>query len=414
MKKFVSIMMAAVIAAGALTGCGKNAKNAEAAYLKDMNLTDYVTLGDYKGISVEVASPVVTDEEVEQYMQYIGSSMKATVEVTDRAVQEGDTVNIDYSGKRVDTGEVFEGGTAEGYDLTIGSHSFIDGFEDGLIGAEIGETRDLNLTFPENYTEELAGVDVIFTVKVNSIKIKPDLDDAYAASLGIENVATLDELKTYIKDRLLEDKQTDYNNQVNNKILEAVTANCKFKDIPQAALDRFKGLYTEQADLIASYYSANYGTNYTTDQVLSMLMSQEGFTGEQEQYLSDKSVELADQFIMLGAIAEAEGITVTDEELNEKLDTDMANANATAAEGKTVSSLDEYKKTVDVENVKENLLTNKVIEFLAENAVVTEPTEDATEAGDATESEDANAESDAAETEEAAETDAAEDAESAD
>ncbi|WP_026526131.1 trigger factor [Butyrivibrio sp. VCD2006] len=399
MKKLVSVMMAAVIAAGALTGCGKAAKNADVAYLKDMNLSDYVTLGDYKGVSVEVASPEVTDEEVEQYMQYISSSMKATVDVTDRAVQEGDTCNIDYSGKRVDTGEVFEGGTAEGYDLTIGSHSFIDGFEDGLIGAEIGETRDLNLTFPENYTAELAGVDVIFTVKVNSIKVKPDLDDAYAASLGIENVATLDDLKNYIKDRLLEEKQTDYQNEVNNKILEAVTANCKFNEPPAASLDRFKGLYTEQADLVASYYSANYGTSYTTDQVLSMLMSQEGFTGEQEEYLANKSVELANQFIMLGAIAQAEGIEVTDDELNEKLNTDMANANATAEEGKSVASLDEYKKTVDVENVKENLLTNKVIEFLADNANVTEPTGDDAEATD---------------TEESAETETAEETESAD
>ena len=402
MKKLMSVMMAAVIAAGALAGCGKAAKIADAAYLKDMKLTDYVTLGEYKGVTVEVASPKVTDEEVEQYMQYIGSSMKATVDVTDRAVQEGDTVNIDYSGKRADTGEVFEGGTAEGYDLAIGSHTFIDGFEDGLIGAEIGETRDLNLTFPENYgAEELAGADVIFTVKVNSIKVKPDLDDAYAASLGIENVTTIDELKTYIKDRLIEEKQTDYQNEVNNKILDTVTNNCKFVDPPAAALERFKGLYTEQADLVASYYSANYGTNYTTDQVLSMLMSQEGFTGEQEEYLSNKSVELAHQFIMLGAIAEAEGIEVTEDELNEKLDTDMANANATAEEGKTVASLNEYKKTVDVENVKENLLTNKVIEFLSSNAVVNEPTEDAVEGGEAVEEEN-SAESDSTEEAESA------------
>ncbi len=431
MKRIMSVMMAAVIAASALTGCSKAAKNADASYLKDMNLTDYVTLGEYKGLTVEVAAPAVTDEEVEQYMQYISSSMKATIEVTDRAVQDGDTVNIDYSGKRVDTGEVFEGGTAEGYDLTIGSHSFIDGFEDGLIGAEIGETRDLNLTFPENYTEELAGVDVIFTVKVNSIKVKPEFDDAYAASLGFENVSTLDELKAYIKDRILEEKKTDYENELNNKVLEAVTGNCKFNEIPATALERFKGLYSEQADLVASYYSANYGTNYTTDQVLSMLMSQEGFTGEQAEFLDNKSVELAQQFVMLGAIAQAEGIEVTEDELNEKLNTDMANANATAAEDKKAANLDEYKKTVDVENVKENLLTNKVIEFLADNATVVEPakdaeaedgaqTEEAVESEDSAQEEDAAPADDAAaeteestETEEATETEAAEE-ESAD
>ncbi len=409
MRKFIAAVSAVVVAAGMLAGCSKAADNKDAAYLKDLNLDDYVTLGEYKGVNIEVASPEVSDEEVEQYMQYISSSMKATVEVTDRAVQEGDTVNIDYSGKRVDTGEVFQGGTAEGYDLTIGSHTFIDGFEDGLIGAAIGETRDLNLTFPENYSStDLAGVDVIFTVKVNGIKIKPDLDDAYAASLGIENVSTIDELKTYLKDRLMEDKQAQYKNEINSKILDAVTANCSFNQPPQATLDRFKGLYTEQADLVASYYSANYGTSYTTDQVLSMMMAQEGFSGEQTDYLDNKSVELAEQFIMLGAIAKLEGIDVTEDELNEKLESDMSNANATAEEGKTIASLDDYKKTVDVENIKENLLTNKVIEFLGENANVTEPAEDATEDAEAAES------TENTETESTEETEEAESADSAD
>ncbi|WP_026510952.1 trigger factor [Butyrivibrio sp. LC3010] len=414
MKKFITAMTAVVVAASMLAGCAKSGAGADAAYLKDIDLDKYVTLGDYKGVSIEVKSPEVNDEEVEQYMQYISSSMKATVEVTDRAVQEGDTVNIDYSGKRADTGEVFDGGTAEGYDLTIGSKTFIDGFEDGLVGAQIGETRDLNLKFPDNYSAtELAGADVIFTVKVNSIKVKPDLDDAYAASLGIENVSTIDELKTYLKDRLLEEKQTDYKNEVNSKILEAVTANCKFVEPPKSALERFKGLYSDQANMVASYYSANYGTNYTTDQVLSMMMAQEGFSGEQTEYLDNKSIELAEQFIMLGAIAKLEGIEVTDDELNEKLQNDMTNANITAEEGKTIDSVDEYKKTVDVENIEENLLTNKVIEFLAENANVTDPapTSDAAEA-ESSEVEEGN---DTAEDAEATEsTDAAASSEEAD
>ena len=94
MKKFMAAMTAVVVAAGMLAGCSKADKNADAAYLKDIELDKYVTLGDYKGVAVEVKSPEVTDDEIEQYMQYISSSMKATVEVTDRAVQEGDTVNI--------------------------------------------------------------------------------------------------------------------------------------------------------------------------------------------------------------------------------------------------------------------------------------------------------------------------------
>ena len=204
MKKTMTAFLAAIVTAVSLAGCGGNkpddATQVESsseqgdkndpnnpAYLKDMDLTKYVTLGEYKGITVEVQSPEVSEAEVDAYIQYVTSSMPATEEVTGRPVQEGDTVNIDYAGKYADSGEAFDGGTAQGYDLVIGSHSFIDGFEDGLIGANIGDTLDLNLTFPEDYGHsELAGVDVIFTVTVNSIKVKPDFDDAYAASLGIE------------------------------------------------------------------------------------------------------------------------------------------------------------------------------------------------------------------------------------
>ncbi len=381
MKKTIAAFLVAVIAVTTVTGCGGAAKSADvksadAQYLKDLDLSKYVTLGEYKGVTVEEASPNVTDEEIESYLQYVESSMAATVEVTDRAVQEGDTVNIDYAGKHADTLEAFDGGTAQGYDLTIGSHTFIDGFEDGLIGAEIGETRDLNLTFPEGYgAEELAGKDVIFTVTVNSIKVKPDFDDEYVKTLGLEGVETIEGLKGYIKARLLEDKTTSYNNNIQSKALDAATDVCEFAEIPEKLLERFSKMYTDQMGLVANYYSSTYGQTMTTDSVIQMLMSQEGYTGELEDYKSEKSLELAKQYIMLGAIADKENITVTDDELEEKLTTDMANANSTAAEGETVDSIDEYKKKVDVEDVKESLLTTKVVKFLGENANVTEPAE---------------------------------------
>lgn len=128
----------------------------EAAYLDGLNVADYVTLGEYKGLEVSVEAPSVSDESVQSYIDYVLQNNPSLEEVTGRPVQEGDVVNIDYVGK-ID-GVAFDGGTAEGYDLEIGSGSFIDGFEDGLIGAEVGETRDVQTTFPEDYrSAEVAG-----------------------------------------------------------------------------------------------------------------------------------------------------------------------------------------------------------------------------------------------------------------
>ncbi len=377
MKKMAVAMLAALLTVSSLTGCSKAGNDTNAAYLKDTDVSKYVTLGDYKNLTVEVASPEVTDDEVASYIQYVQNSMAATVEVTDRAVQTGDTVNIDYAGKYADSGEAFDGGTAQGYNLTIGSHTFIDGFEDGLIGAELGQTLDLNLKFPDSYSNaDLAGKDVIFTVTVNKILIKPDFDDAYVATLGIEGVSTVDELSNYIKEKLMEDKQTSYDTSVQNEALEAATNGCMFENPPQAMLDRFAGLYADQMEQVAQYYSASYGQSMTADSVLQVLMSQEGYSGEAEDYKAEQALKLAKQYIMLGAIAAQEGIEVTEDELNEKLTSDMETANASAADSDKVDSLDAYKETIDVENIRESLLSKKVIEFLAANANVVEPSDD--------------------------------------
>ena len=132
----------------------------------DYNALDYVTLGEYKGLTVQDQPVEVTEEQIDSEVEYYIQLADALESVTEGTVEEGDTANIDYEGKL--NGEAFDGGTAKGYDLIIGSDSFIDGFEDGLIGVAVGETVDLPLTFPENYgNEELAGQDVVFTVTVN-------------------------------------------------------------------------------------------------------------------------------------------------------------------------------------------------------------------------------------------------------
>lgn len=145
MKKRIALLVAVTLLAGALTGCGK-----EAEFVKDIKASDYVTLGTYKGVEVTVEEPAaVAEASVKDYMEYLASLNTTKVEVTDRSVvEDGDTVNIDYTGYR--DGVAFDNGAAKGQDLTIGSGRFIPGFEDGLIGKEVGETVMLDLKFPED------------------------------------------------------------------------------------------------------------------------------------------------------------------------------------------------------------------------------------------------------------------------
>ena len=151
-----------------LSGCGM--KEEDMKYLKDFDPSKYVTLGEYKGMNITIPKTEVTDEDVDSYIDYLLSANESYVDITDRDVaQNGDVANIDYEGKK--DGVAFDGGTAQGYDLNLGSGVFIDGFEDGVVGMKVGETKDLTLTFPDNYAnEDLAGAEVVFTVTLNSIK----------------------------------------------------------------------------------------------------------------------------------------------------------------------------------------------------------------------------------------------------
>ena len=225
------------------------------AYLSGINVADYVTLGEYKGIEVSVDAPVVTDEYLDSYIDYVLQSNMVTTEITDRPVEEGDIVNIDYEGK-ID-GVAFDGGTAQGYDLTIGSGTFIDGFEDGLIGAETGETVDVNVTFPENYQgEEVAGKDAVFTVTVNSISVEtlPELTDEFVQGLDV-GVNTVEEYRQYAYDLLMEEEQATHDSNAEIAVLEAVMAGSQIQDPPEDMTNRY---YNRIIDNM-TYYASLYG-----------------------------------------------------------------------------------------------------------------------------------------------------------
>lgn len=350
MKKKLSAAIFAVLMCMVFSACGSKAE-----YLKDLNAAKYVTLGTYKGVEVAIDEPEVTDDYLEGYINYILQYSAVSVPVEGRTVEMGDVVNIDYVGK-ID-GVAFDGGTGQS-DLTIGSGQFIDGFEDGCIGMEIGETRDVEATFPDPYKSnpDLAGKVAVFTVTVNSISVEevPELTDEYVQSLALEDCSTVEEYKAYVYDILMEQGQEAFESNKIDLTYEAVAAGCEFKDAPEGMVNRMNNTLVANVTSYAAMYGADVGT-YVSNVY--------GGTAEDyEETLLQQAETMAQHYLMLQAIADIEGLTVSEEELEEEMGQDAENYGYDSAEA--------YKEVIDVEAYREYLMTQKVLEFLSENAVV--------------------------------------------
>ena len=204
-------------------------------YTAEVALKPPVSLGKYKGVSITKQAPVeVTDEEVENELKRQQDANGKIQDVTDRPVADGDMIKLDFAGT-VD-GEAFDGGTATDYDLTVGSHSFIPGFEEQLVGMNVGEEKDVEVTFPEDYHEKkLAGKPAVFHCKVNSVKTKvlPELNDAFADE--VSEFSTLDEYKADIRKNLEVRKEEEHKNAKQNEAVAAAVEDAKI-DIPEAML----------------------------------------------------------------------------------------------------------------------------------------------------------------------------------
>lgn len=372
MKKKILTVMFTFMLAGVLAACGSKDTSEEAKetaeetgdtgelkYLADFDVKDYVVLGEYKGVSVDLDEPEVSEEYLEGYIDYVLSYDAVSVEVTDRSVEMGDTVNIDYEGKM--DGVAFEGGTAQGADLTIGSGRFIDGFEDGIIGMEIGETRDIELSFPDPYENnpDLAGKPVVFTVTVNSITVEetPELTDEYVAGLGIEDCSTVEEFRTYTYDILMEQAQENFQNEKINAALEMAEANAVFEEVPQGMLSRMNETLISNISAYASMYGMEIGD------YVSYVYG--GSADAYEDTLLEQARLMARRYIMMAAIAQAEGIEITDAKLEESIAKETA---AYADYG--FESEEAYRETIDEEAYREYLLIEEVAGFLGENAVL--------------------------------------------
>lgn len=338
-------LMLSGCAAGSNTGASKISSNPE----------KYIELGQYKGLDIQKAVHEVTDEEIEDEMNMLASSLATYDEITEGSVLNDDIANIDYCGKL--NGVAFEGGTAQGYDLTIGSHQFIDGFEAGLVGVNVGETVDLPLTFPEQYgNAELAGQDVIFTVTVNSINRPniPEITDELIKEVSAGQFDNVDSYKEALINQIVAEYDQQYQLQYYEDLWNAAVANATIiKDIPDELISE----NSSRILLNTQKYADSYQMQFNDFLSQYMGMTSDEFFAQASEYAQTASKEN----LVLWAIAKAEGISVSQEELD-KACQDYVDLGAYA-------SIEEAKASSDYKYMYDYVLLSKVQDFLAENAV---------------------------------------------
>ena len=311
-----------------------------------------VTLGDYKGLKVDKVSTRVTQKEVDEEIEKERERNARTIEVTDRAVQDKDEVTLDFEGF-VD-GVAFEGGKGEDYPLTIGSGSFIPGFEEQLIGAEIDKEGEVNVTFPKEYhSEELAGKDATFKCTVHTIKAKelPELDDEFASE--VSECETMDAYRAEVKKNIKERKERTGKEKKENQAVDQAIENAQM-DIPEAMIefqvrqmaDDFARRIQQQGLTVEQYFQF---TGMTAEKMLEEMRPQ-----------AEKSIKTR---LVLEAIVKAENIEVSDERVEEEL-TKMAEAYQMEVE-----KLKEFMGENEKKQIKEDLAVQEAITLLVNESV---------------------------------------------
>lgn len=396
-KKLLAILLCTTLVAG-MTACGSDNKgesvddteiSAAESTMPKYDAADYVTLGDYSAIEVTLEDDyTVTEDDVKDFLE--SSVLQYYPLYTDLdkdVVEEGDFVNIDYTGTL--NGEAFDGGSDQGYVLEIGSDSFIDGFEDGLIDATVGQTLDLNLTFPEDYyNEDMAGQEVVFTVKVNKIVEKhdvayEDIDDDYVAYIKEQNPnmdydsadAMISDARAYLESSAESNKDS----AIRNAVLEKITEICTIDSYPE-------GLIEYRLDEILAQYEQYYCDDETTLEDYA-----ENTLGQTyEEFVADVQVEVekdVDIQLILEAIAENEGISFNEDDFQSYVDSMVTNYGYSSEStlylsyGSTEQNGRAYMEKIFV--------CNQALDKICESAVVADASADADEAEEGTESEDA-------------------------
>ncbi|MBQ2701867.1 MAG: trigger factor, partial [Clostridia bacterium] len=309
-----------------------------------------VKISSYTGMKIKQFAYTVKDEEIDAEIERLRDRNARKIEVTDRAAQNGDVANIDFVGT-VD-GVKFDGGEAEGFDLTLGSGQFIPGFEDQVVGMNVGESKDVNVTFPENYqAEALKGKPAVFAVKLNSLQGKelPEVTDEFIKeSTGSE---TIEEYKAKTKERLQAQADRRSTDATENSILEAISANAEV-EIPQAMIER------EIDGLVQKFeYQLMYQGLKLQDYLDFLKVTVSDF---KKNYEEQAKKNVLSQLI-IGKIIETEKIEATEEEVNAQIEKQAASVE---------KSFDEYKKGMDprqIDYIRSDIIITKLFDFLKAN-----------------------------------------------
>lgn len=349
MKKKLFIIGACICLMLGLTACG-----ASVSY-DDLDLDEYIKVGKYKGLETEAFTVEVTEDEIQAQIDSELEAAAASEEIPKGdVIADGDTVNIDYVGKK--DGKKFDGGSAEGHDLVIGSDSFIDGFEDGLIGRKVGDKVKLELTFPEDYGESsLAGQDVVFTVKINSATrvITPEYDISFVKSTT--EYDSIEAYETSIEKMIYENKEAEEIGNQQNELWSQALANTDVKKYPEKIVNYYIEFNSDQIDDMAKEYGVSRE---------EMLASYD--FGNEEEFAAvneDSSRLRVKQEMLIEYIAAKEGLKATEKE-KEALLTDFESMgyDEDMIKSQTGRTMDEY--------IRVEILYQKVLEFLLDQAEI--------------------------------------------
>ena len=310
-----------------------------------------VTLGQYKGVEVEKGEATVTDAQIQAELDSMAQNVASTENV-DRPAEMGDTANIDFEG--FDNGVPFEGGKGENFDLKLGSGSFVPGFEEQIVGMNVGEEKDIDITFPEDYHKELAGKAVVFHVKLNklTVTIVPQQDDEFAKD--VSEFDTLDALKADIKAKALEKAQKQIDSAFENAAVEKAAENTTV-DMPNALIEKELDVQMERF----GYQLQMSG--YSMEQYAKMMGGDLKTMREAFRPAAEKQAKIS---VTLEKIAEVENLTVSDEEIEEEFQ-----SMAKQYEMETAK----IKEMVPVDELTESLKTRKAVKIIVDNAVAVAP-----------------------------------------
>lgn len=325
------------------------------------DIDQYITIGQYKGLALDNTVNTVTDDAVEAQIEYELKANAQEVTGSGETVQEGDIATINFVGTK--DGEAFDGGTANNYDLTIGQGGMIDGFEDGIIGMKKGETKDVPLTFPEDYrSEEMAGQDVVFKITVQSFRRAPELTDEWVA--GNLDYSNVDEYKEGVRAQLEETARLNAKYQMYSDAWNQVLESSEIIEFPEEEIENCIAEFKRQVEVYASQANMEL-----TDFIESQGYTEDGFEDECRQYAEYK----VKQNLIVQGIMDAEGLSLNDEECLAIQD-EMIQAYGVES---LADLIDQYGQVA----VDESIGLLRVEQFMVDNAEVTELASDGDQVG---------------------------------